>query len=107
MSDIGDRTRIKNRRNNIVENKKKGYALPSSDDDSVPDEHSSELSQIDNDDEDNRGRHSKRLRSQKDKSKSKGKEKKKDHRSGRNLRTRGKRVNYKVDDTGSYDVSSS
>jgi hypothetical protein len=42
MSDIGDRPRIKNRRNNIVENKKKGYALPSSDDNSIPDEHSSE-----------------------------------------------------------------
>ena len=71
--------------------------MPSSDDVSID-------SDFYSDDEDIGGRRSNRLRKQKEKSKSKSREQK-DHKLGRNLRSRGNNVNYKIDETGSVDQS--
>lgn len=90
MSDIdGGRVGIKTRGQaaNKNESKKRHQHLPSSDDESVD-------SEMYSDDYDNgRGGRSKQLRSRRNASRSKSKSKK-NHSKGRNLRTRGQKVNY-------------
>ena len=89
MSDIDHARgaiRTRGRQANRSESRKKPALLPSSDDESV------ESMLFSDDYEGARGR-SKRLRSRKDASRSKSKSKRNES-AGRNLRTRGQRVNY-------------